>query len=210
MTISLATVISNVRSELNDTDTSHLVRGEIPQGLINSTNKIYVLAYYPVTNVSQLVLTVDGAVISGAGYTLDAPKGRITLSAAPTASITLDYYFQAFTDADITVWINHGVQECGATTIGSLPDPMSAAIEKFAISMGCQAWSRKYAEGFAWTVGPETVDKKAISQNYRSLAEDNFNQGIQVRDDYYKRFGQRNAPSGGVLTWPQREYTPPR
>lgn len=211
MTISLATVITNVRSELNDTITSHLVRAEIPAGLIDGANKLYTLAYYPVCNVSSVVVIVDGAVISPAGYTLNAAMGRITLATAPAVSITLDYYFQAFTDADITVWINHGVQQCGFTAISQLPDVMSAAIEKFAIAAGCLAWSRKYADGsFSWTTGPETVDKKQITASYKALHDANFKAAIDIRDDYYKRFGQRNAPAGAVQTNPIKEYTPNR
>jgi len=210
MTLVLNTLISNIRAELNDTTTSHLVRGEIPLGLINSSNTLYTLNYYPVTNTANAIVTVDGAVVLPANYAINSNMGKLTMASAPASSILVDYYFQAFTDADITVWINHAINECGETILSNIPDVMGAAVEKLAISMGCQAWARKWAEGFSWTVGPETTDKSQISDNYLSIAKQKWDEGIAIRDDYYKRFGKRNAPSAAINQWNIREYTPPR
>ena len=201
MSIPLATVKANVRSKINDNATSHLVRGELPQGLINSSNKIYVLNYYPVVDKASMIVIVDGAVILASAFSADLTKGRITLTTAPTTSILVDYYFWAFTDTDIEIWIANGINLCGMPNLTSVPDIMITAVEYFAVHFGCNAWARKYAEGFSWTVGPETVDKNQISQNYMALAKENYDKGILTRDDFYKRFGQREAPSADIRQW---------
>jgi hypothetical protein len=153
-----------------------------------------------------MVVTVDGTSIAQANFTVDLLKGLLTLTTAPAVSIYIDYYFQVFTDTDITVWINNAVGTCSYTNINQAPDPMGAAIERLAISMGCQAWVRKWAEGFSWTVGPETVDKKEISKNYLALAKQKFDEGIKVRDDNWKRYGQREAPAAAFLQFDMKRY----
>lgn len=198
MALNLLTIIANVRSELNDTATSHLSRQETPLGLIDGGNKVYMLAYYPLVDSASATVTVDGVVLSS-GYSFDLAKGRLTLTVAPITSVLVDYYFYAFTDTDITVWINNAVQTCSYTALTGVPDPMGAAVERLAISMGCQAWARKWAEGFSWQVGPESVDKKAISANYLSLAKQKWDEGIAVRNDNWTRYGQREAPAGQFL-----------
>ena len=208
MTATLASIILDVRAEVNDTTTSHLVRQEVPLGAINSSNKVYSLAYFPLVASASVFPTVDGVLLT-AGFTVDLPKGKITFTTAPTTSLTVDYYFYVFVDADITVWIQHGMQSCGYggnSDIPTLPDPMSSAVEHIAISMACSAWSRKYAEGFSWTVGPETVDKKDISAHYLELSKDAYKTGIEMRDDYYKRYGKRNAPAFDVLQFNVGRY----
>jgi len=192
---SLIEMIESIRSEVNDTATSHLVRQETPNGIVDSSNKIFYTAYFP---VSQIVVTVDGTQLPATAYVVDADKGKIKLTTAPVTSIVVDYYFNVFVDGDITVWIDHGCKACGfngVQNIQQIPEPLTGAVEHYAISMACDAWARKYAEGFSWTVGPESVDKKGIAAEYRAQGDQAFKTATIMRDDYYKRYGKREAPS---------------
>ena len=203
-------VLQNIRAEMNDTPNSKLVTSEIPKGAIDGSNKVFYTAY-PL--LAQVWVTVDGAAVSANGYSLNTSRGMITLTTAPTSSITIDYYFYAFTDNDIQVWIDQSVRDCGYSgiaTIASVPEALIGAVQKLALSTGFKAWARKWAEGFSWTIGQETVDKKLISKNYQDMSKQAWNEGIQARDDFYKRYGQRNAPAAGIQQTKVQSYTPPR
>ena len=205
---SIIDCIEDIRAEVNDTATSHLVRRENLNGAIDSSNKVFYTQYYPIT---QITLTVDG--ISATGASFDMDKGIITLRTAPTTSVIADYYFNVFVDSDIEVWIDHGCKACGFDSISqlaSIPAPMLGAVEHFAISMAMDAWARKYAEGFSWTVGPESVDKKDISANYRELAKSAYDSATQMRNDYYTRYGKREAPAYAMKQFHIRRYEPIR
>jgi hypothetical protein len=212
MAIILSDLIANTRIDLNDSKTSHFQRSEVPLVITDGTNLRYFFKFFPLTGKTinkDVFLYVDGVNLSS-GYTIDEIKGEITLAVAPISSIITDYYFFVFTDEEILSWIQSGVENCGQNNISVLPDVLTNAIKLFAFHYGCKAWARKWAEGFIWKFGQEEVDKDKISKKYQEMAKDSWDQAIQMRDDYYIRYGQRNAPSQAYGTIPFTGYTPIR
>jgi hypothetical protein len=210
MTLILADLISSIRYELNDFKTSHFQRFETPIGTVNGTNKTFYVRYFPLAGAvinTDVFLTVDGVLLS-AGYTIDVNSGTLTLTTAPVTSIVVNYYFYVFTDPEITDWVKDGIEHCGFlyNDLAKVPDGLSPAVKYFALHHGCNAFARKWAEGFNWTFGQETVDKDKISAKYKTLAETYWKEAIDMRADYYKHFGARDLPAFQIKAIPQVKY----
>ncbi|MCM8774468.1 MAG: hypothetical protein NC820_07035 [Candidatus Omnitrophica bacterium] len=190
---------NRVRVGIDDTSISHLIRNEIPEGIIDGENKRFLLKYYPIVEGSVYVI-VDGVPLTPDEYIVDLVKGVIVFNVPPVTSVVVDYYFNFFTDDSIDVWIGEGLLETGKTSLSDLPVQLETAVVLFAMSHCCKAMARKYAEGFSWSIGPESVNKDTISSKYRELSEICYNRAVQQRDNFYKRYGARESPEFSIKT----------
>ena len=201
----LADLITDVQIDLNN---KQFQRNEVPLVANDTTALRYYLKYYPLSG-SQLnkdaFVYVDGVQLN-TGAVIQAERGYLNLTVAPVSSIQADYYFNVFSESEIISFITAGFQNCGSQTIEALDDGLVSAVKKFALHYGYIALSRKYAEGFSWSFGQETVNKDTLSAKYLALAGSAWNEAVVMRDDFYKRFGARNALAWGVGTMPLKNY----
>ena len=201
----LADLINDVQIDLNN---KQFQRNEVPLVANDTTALRYYVKYFPLGGNQlnkDVFVYVDGVQLNS-GVSIQQDRGYISLTVAPVSSIQTDYYFSVFSEPEIISFITAGFQNCGSQTIDSLDDGFTPAVKKFALHYGYIALSRKYAEGFSWSFGQETVNKDTLSAKYLALAGSAWNEAVVMRDDFYKRFGARNAPAWGVGTIPLKNY----
>jgi hypothetical protein len=158
---------------------------------------------------STLVVIADNA--AATGTVTDAINGVFTVTPQPVSNLLVTYQYQDFTDAMLTTIINDAVGRFLVySDITQVPAGHFAAFFHYLKGEGFTQLSSRYARQVNVTVGVRQEQRAAISANYRALAVEEFKLGDTARDDFYKRAGQREAPTEAIVTHPVRIYTPRR
>ena len=126
-------------------------------------------------------------------------RGNFTIAPAPQASLFVDYYFQLFTDTDITEYLAGGLDwlNVGAQTIVGQPLPLIRAVHFYAAYLACQSLIRRTADLIDQAAGQVRANLDNIGKKYTALGAEMMKEATKTRDDYYKRSGQREAPVAG-------------
>jgi hypothetical protein len=216
---SVTPVVTDLRTLVNDPNTPssfNLARGEnlqVPQGAAITTNLVFYLSSIPIVATSVYV-TQGTTVRTQTGFTVDVTNGLITFSAAPGASGSLpipfyaDYNFNWFLDTDYAAFIADGMRLLGiaanlsGSTIGTNVDEnFLPAIYDLAAHYLFKRRAAIYADKYNASGGGQGQDVKSVSEQMASLANKYYQDGIKKRDDYYKRNGQREAPSSHFVNY---------
>jgi len=223
--MTLAALITSLRILGHDGPADHTIFGEklgaVPNGFpVDGSNTVFkiggqdghstpivagsVYLTYPADPTKRRITT---------GFTLsDAVNGFITFSVAPASSteILADYNYYWFSDAQLTEFINEAAQ----TTVAGTTDPTTIdanlvqAMLQFALASFFQSRASQYAERYATSGGQAGTSVDQVAKMYLDLAKAATIRATQYRDDYYKRQGQREAPSSVVVNFRIDPITP--
>ena len=126
----------------------------------------------------------------------------------------VDYYFQRFSDTDINNYLIEALNFLGGiylTIDQAVPEHQSAAIE-YAASLAMSALAARAAELADQTLGQASAKLDGLSKKWQTIGDNKLKNAVYLRDDYYKRYGQRNAPAIAYTRQSNdaRTWTPPR
>ena len=206
-----AAAILKVRTSLGDTATGKLQRNENllkPDGV----NKIFLLANFPVVDASVFV-TQDASVRSQAGFTVDDANGIVTFTVAPLATLTTfraDYNYYFATDTEYTEFVAQALSYLGMADISAVPQGLESAMVEYAKYAYYTKRATDYATRYDSSGGIAGYQVSSVTKNFLALAKAAFAMAADVRDDYYKRKGKRNAPASGSFNYGIDPYTPIR
>jgi hypothetical protein len=224
----LAAFITQCRQEVGDTGVNResMVRDERLEG-VDGTNKRFSVLYFPIapgptvgTYDFQLRKTVAGVttlLTIVTDYSLDAVNGVVATVAAPAAGDPIDvllatYHFLWYPDTDYYGFVIGAASIVGVNptqTLGTdalraadcmtkLGDPFLDSMRKFVGHLFNKRRAVEYATRFASSAGGQSVNTDAVTANFKKLADEFFQEGIQLRDDVYKRRGARESASFAI------------
>ena len=209
-----ANIILAVRQDVKDAAKSNIVRGEVPSGDVDAVNKRFYLAYQPIVTASAKVYQNGTLLTLTTNYTIDEETGIITFVAIPAVGtkIEVDYYYNWFNDASYTSFLDNASQSLGfaSATITSIPEGLIPATLKFVAHYYYKARAAFYANRFNSSTAGQTVNVDVITKNFKDLATECWEEAIELRNDYYKKFGQQNQPASAVTAPSISNYTPQR
>jgi len=78
------------------------------EGLVDGTNKLFLLPHAPASTGTLTLYEVDGTAIASADYTVDVDTGEITMDTAPTDTTYSTYTAEAFTSTELTDVVEGG------------------------------------------------------------------------------------------------------
>lgn len=218
------TAITALRTLVKDNPQDKLCSTKEVIGERNGSNKIFkTFEYRRLTDFSStglsfpLGLYLNGTMMSSTGVGQDdMASGAFSLVNAPADTDTLraTYYYQWFTDPELdnflqnaSTWLGFGPSYIG------IPDGLNAACLRFAAQEAYLAASMKYAtrmsEVYKLEDAPSEEIVKALDA-FKSMANDFMKSAETLRDDYYKRQGQPNAPVFGFALGHIRDPQPRR
>lgn len=212
------TANAELRRKLNDGTTDKLRYFKKLVGQVDGSNTVFKsfefrrLTDFSASPAAPLGVYVNNALVAVAS---DSPEvGAVTLAAAPASRSTVEaiYYLQWFTDTELddflvdsSRWLG-GADDFTNVAIGLRP----AALEYAA----CEAYGKlaaKAAENLSDTYRLEDApdaDKKTPVDYWKSLADGACARAEKLRDDFYSRQGQSNAPLFGVAGRGARRVAP--
>lgn len=239
--ITLAQFVLDIRQDVGDTGKSreNYSRDERLDG-VDGTTKRFTLLYYPVApgaspgsydfELRKTHLNVTTLLTIVTDYTLDGANGIVTTIAAPAAGDPIDelkatYHYTWYDDDQYYDFIDDSCMIVGvipdqtlapsaraADSLVKLPDGLMDAVKKFCAHAFYKRRASEYATRFNSSANGQNVSVDVVTSNFRKLAEETWKEGTQLRDDYYKRRGAREAPAGmlGAARGLNVPYTPRR
>lgn len=130
-------------------------------------------------------------------------NGSVTSYPAPTGPVNtcyVDYYFQRFSDTDINNYLTEALNFLGSIYLSidqAVGEHQTAAI-KYAASLAMAAQAARAAELADQQLGQARANLDNLSKKWETRAAALDKEAFTMRDDYYKRYGQRNAPAIGM------------
>lgn len=212
--MTLAALITSTRTLAADTTTANLIRGETPGGLNDGTNTKFRTMQRNIVAAS-IFFTINSTYRSQTGLTIDdAGNGLFTISPAPAANGNpwyIDYNFQWFTDADYTEFLNDAARDLlGVSDPTTIATALVAALLQYALGYFYQRRATYYADKYSSSGGQAGQSVDVVTKNFQTLSKGAFDRATTMRDDYYKRLGQRNAPASATTSYGIDPITPPR
>ena len=206
-----AVLVPRVQILANDSATSNPHFGETPTGLRDGSNKTFRLAF-PNPVAASIFMTYGASIIrqpagSGTFAVLDQPSGYLTVQpggVAPDAGITnplaFDYFSQLFSYADYQSMLDEATEWLGLVPAGTdSPEGLYPAQVRYALSVFYNRRASDKAKEYASSGGGIGAQPQTPGQTFMALAKAALTQAITLRDDYYKRQGQREAPASGTI-----------
>lgn len=222
--MSWSTSLTDLRSLLSDGAADRSARRKKVFGKIDGTNAtFYTFEFRRVTDfttaTSPLGVFLNGVAVSVASD--DPASGFFTLSVAPAinngavgAVIEASYYYQWFTDAELTGFLSNAVRWLGLGTDPSVLDDglVPAALQyaaKDAYYKMALRWRERAATAFQLEDAPRK-DAIEAATGFEALVDKSYKMAKELRDDYYGRQGQANAPAFSAAFGCVRPVTPRR
>lgn len=207
-----ADLLINLRTLASDTATSNSIRQEAPIGKTDGANTNFRLQNWPVVAAS-MYLTNGASFRSQSGFTLDPTTGIFVMGTAPTSAVSpweADYCFYWFSDTDHVVFLTQAASFLGSTDMTSVDPGLIPALLHFALQQFWMRRSSQYAHRYASSGGTAGHSVDVVTKAFLDLAKTAEAKATTLRDDFYKRQGQRNAPSSGTQAYRVDPYTPRR
>lgn len=217
---SASPTVADLRLLVSDPATApspyNLARGEslqLPEGAAVATCTVFYLANAPIV-ASSVYLTTGTTFRTQSGFTVDTNNAILTFSVAPGASGSLpnpfvvDYNFNWFTDADYIAFIGRSLELLGfaanisgTTTTTVLDTGLFPAVYELAKSWFYGRRATQYAEKYSASGGGQGQQVESVCKHFQDLEKVSYAEGIKKRDDFYKRQGQREAPSSHAVNY---------
>ncbi len=220
--MSYTQAITEIRQLLSDSEFHKKATKKKLIGKIDANNTKFFTYDKRLVEDSLEVFVNDEA----ANFTLDdAIKGEITLGEAPekNKAVTASYYYQFWIDDELKSFLNKGAEQVSQWT-DAVPDNAYLAISgglktpalMFACSLATDSLisymiNRRHSEEF--NIEQDGNDDTGFSQMITAMKDQSkhfWDRGLQMRDDFYKRQGKRNAPAFAVKLGRVRTYGPVR
>lgn len=140
-------------------------------------------------------LRIDGT-FNQAASSYSLTRGMFTTLFRPQATIMADYFFQLFTDADLSDFIAMAIDwmNLGVTSTSQLQPTQVRAVHFYAAYLACQGLIRRTNDLIDQAAGQVRANLNDIGKKYAALGIEMKNEATKMRDDFYKRSGQREAP----------------
>lgn len=156
---------------------------------------------------------VDPASVSGAVFqasvdngafataTLDsAALGLGSVSSAPQNSIVFMYYFQFFSDSEVTDMRNNGLRQIGvspteATSVADLAQGLFDVVNYYAAAEAMRINAQAYVKFYDLTIGGKGLSKNQMFQNISKQADAYEKKAIQLSDYFYKGQDRQKQPA---------------
>lgn len=204
------TADADLRRLLSDGATDRLRFKKKVIGVQDSSNKFFkTFEYRRITNLKTTTDPNLGVFVNNVKVTLesdDLTTGIFKLSAAPTntASVYASYYYNWFLDAEITAFLVAASNFLGfGGTYSTVSGGLQNAALKYAQHDAYQKLALRFAESLSSVYKLEDVpDEKLndIVRAYKMMSDNLLKEAIQLRDDYYTRQGQAQAPRFATLS----------
>ena len=209
----------SVRLGLDDLPESKYSNNEDLSQQVTGNNKVFTPQHRPIVLGSETIVSDWGILSFPFDYSIENSDGTITLNNAPLLSLRASYNWYDFDDTAILDFIADGLQHIGYRSsptadplqdLLNVPANLQTAVEHYALFHGFSTLATKTARLFNATAGKKSVNKDNITKKYTDLAEYHHDMGDKSRDDFYKRFGSRNAPAFGFTETRYPPYNPRR
>lgn len=202
--------VLELRQLISDTDGRKNASGKKLIGLIDGSNQNFV-TYDKRIVEDSLVVYINNEVTRAT--VLDATKGKLSLADAPgiNSKVTSDYSYQFWTDEELSNFLNKGAESCGQFSDSDMDQAYlriegglrgAALYLAAALAMKSELAyliNRRHSEEF--NIEQDGNDDTGFSQTIdamRRLAESYHKDGMEHRDDFYKRLGKRDLPSSKI------------
>jgi hypothetical protein len=218
--LTLAQVVATSRVVVGDTGTGRaaMSRLEEPGGKVNGTNKTFQVLFFPLVSALGFELRKNGVVLANpAAYTVDVNTGIITMVTAPVTSprdiLEATYTFVWFPDNDYYEFIASAATMVDVVGLGAnpaiiaadvitkLPDTLYDAFKQFIGYYYNTRRADENAHRYAAAAGGQSVNVDVVTKNFRELAKSFYENGVAMREDFYKRRGAREAPAAAQSTF---------
>lgn len=213
---SLATLITQARTLCRDLSNSNRSVRESPKGINDGTNTKFSVQN-PIIVASSLKWSAATTYRVTTGVTIDdANLGYVTINPAPPAGTQnapffVDYYYQWFADTDYTEFLNDASRDVvGSGDPTSVTDGLLSSLLQYTLGHFYQARATQYANRYSSSGGQAGQSVDTVTKNFQALSDAAFKRAKELRDDYYERLGQRDAPASTIINYRIDPMTPPR
>jgi hypothetical protein len=202
----IAQAIQAARVLANDTVTSHRVFPDSLSSLVGAGRTVFPLSNRNIVAGTNYVKD-GGAYTSGDSLVTDFANGIVTVSPAPTQSLEWYYYYQDFTDAEMTQYVDNGLAEVGMneTNLTTIDPTLYDVMAHFAAAQANQVRAERYASQYNATIEGESFEKSAVYNAYIKAAQDHLKTATDKREQFYKRQGRMFQSSSVSVS---QSYTP--
>jgi len=207
-----AVLVPRVQILAHDTPTSNPHFGDTPTGIRNGTNQTFRLNF-PNPVAASIFMTYGQSIIrQPAGGTtfavLDQPSGYLTVTpggvppdSGATQPMAFDYFSQLYSYADYQSMLDEGTEWLGGVAGTDITAGLYPAQIRYALSVFYNRRASDKAKEYASSGGGMGAQPQTPAQAFTRLAESALKQAITMRDDFYKRQGQREAPASGTIRY---------
>jgi hypothetical protein len=205
-------LVNRLRILAKDTATSNYIAQETPKGERDGANVNFRFENINIVPMSVYV-TQDTDFRNDTGFKVDYPNGIITFDAPPdptTVVFCADYNFYFFSDLEYMEFLESGTDVLSMSDMTKVDSGLVPALLQFGLVYFYQARATSYAHRYSSSGGQVGQSVDVVTRNFGTLQERAFKMGVTLRDDFYKRAGQRQAPSSGSLSFKIDPYTPRR
>jgi len=211
----LATLITELRILANDSPSANYIRGETLKPRPDGTRKNFYLDYQNIVPNSVFITAGagDANYRQTSGFTVDGANGIVVFDSAPLVGVNpfeADYNYNWFRDADHQEFLVNGSKLIGYPTPESVIAGLASAMLHFGLYFYWLRRAASYAHKYSSTGGLAAQQVDVVTGNFKSLAKMAWDMGTKFRDDYYKRLGQREAPSSTKVAYGIDPFTPIR
>ena len=204
-------LVARLQDAACDLPTSNPHLGESPIGARDGSNKTFRLSFPNIVTTGIYMTYGSGIILQPAGAStfaiLDAATGYLTIQpsgSAPDAGTTqplyFDYFANIFPYADYQSMLDEATDWLGGVAGTDLANGLYPAQVRYALSVFYNRRASNAAKEYASTGGGGFgAQPQTPAQAFTALAKSALQQAVTLRDDFYKRQGQRNAPASGSI-----------
>lgn len=210
----LADAIAKVRLVANDAANSKRVYPDSLQALVDKTRTVFPLSNKNIVSTGAKYSQDGGALTTPTTELSDAVNGIVTMLTAPQTSLDWYYFYQDFTDAEITSMVDSGLGEVGLTETGlSTIDPtLFEVMAYFAAAMANGIRMERFASSYNASIEGESFEKSSVYKAYLEAHDSNYKMATEKREEFYKRQGRRfvSATAKTTVSYPPDNLLPRR
>ncbi len=215
----LALVLASCRDAVGDNGTGKEAVVRLEEfDEIDGVRRAFTFKTFPIM-AGSVVITKNGTPLAETtDYVVDYVNGVVTFTVAPVLTPTKDliqatYGTTNYTDAEyygfaVKAGLFIGIAGAGATVAlqaaSVVSQVLDAQVDSLVLHVAYQYCKRKaveYAKKFGGSGGGQSVGIEVVTKAYESQAQAYLTDATEMRDDYYKRRGARNAPAMGTSSW---------
>jgi len=214
MAITLAGLVTGARNLFNDRLDDNYIIDDISDQ-VDGTNKRFRVTNRNIVNSgdgapADPVFTINGTVY--ASVTVSKSTGIAVFTAAPAegAYVLAEYYHVLIVDANYEAWASDAANFVGQTSVTAIPDGLASACHNYIAAMAAEKMSDLSSWYYSANAGNSSFNKDAIATKFREMMKAKMEIAEKLREDYYTRHGQRNAPSTQVANYSGVKTVTPR
>lgn len=207
--------IDEIRRLAFDGPLKKLVKGDACTAQLEPTRTKtqFILSNKNIVDPASVSGAIFQASVDGGAYATatldDAVTGLGTASSAPQKSISFLYYFQFFSDSEVTDMRDNGLRQIGidpntTTSWTELAQPLFAVPCYYAAAEALRINSVSYVKFYDLSIGGKGLSKNQMFQNIDKMAKSYEDKAIQLSDYYYRGQDRQKRPAytNGIQVYP--------